>query len=183
MQAANVKRAKALPLFHPDFPDIAVPGVVTVIVVPDSTQMPPTPSEATLRTVCDFLDQRRLLTTEVYLSRPTYKHVEVAGRVIAAPTADLAEVKFAVQQTLLDYFHPLAGGEDGQGWPFGGGVYYSRVYQRIFSVPGVDRIEQLTISVDGVDWERCTDVAVETGVLVYSTEHNRLEVNYDLAQQ
>jgi predicted phage baseplate assembly protein len=35
-EAANVKRAKALPLYHPNFPDTQIPGVVSVIIVPDS---------------------------------------------------------------------------------------------------------------------------------------------------
>jgi len=64
-QAANVKRAKALPLFHPDFPGARIPGVVSVIVVPDADVPNPTPSEGTLRTVCAYLDERRLITTEL----------------------------------------------------------------------------------------------------------------------
>ena len=46
------RRAKALPLHHPDFPGVAVPGAVTVIVVPDVDGAAPRPSEGTLRTVC-----------------------------------------------------------------------------------------------------------------------------------
>src|SRR5262249_9468648 len=67
MQAATIKRAKALPLYHPDFPGIKVPGVITVIVVPDGDGPAPVPSEGTLRTVCAYLDQRRLLTAELYV--------------------------------------------------------------------------------------------------------------------
>ena len=42
-EAANIARARALPLRHPDFPDVAVPGVVTVVVVPDSEDPEPRP--------------------------------------------------------------------------------------------------------------------------------------------
>jgi predicted phage baseplate assembly protein len=56
MEAANIKRAKALPLFHPQFPGVKVPGVVTVIVVTDSPEDQPLPSEGTLRTVCAYLN-------------------------------------------------------------------------------------------------------------------------------
>ena len=140
MQAATIKRAKALPLFHPDFPGVKVPGVVTVIVVPDGDGPAPTPSEGTLRTVCAYLDQRRLLTTELYVIKPTYQRVEIHADVIVDDNADLAEVKTGVEQTIKDYFHPLKGGEDGQGWPFGGTIYYSRVNQRVFTVPGVQSI-------------------------------------------
>ena len=84
LQAANIKRAKALPLFHPSFPDVksGVPGVITVIVVPDADKKTPmpTPSEGTLRTVCAYLDQRRLLTTELYVIKPVYQRVEIEER-------------------------------------------------------------------------------------------------------
>ena len=177
MQAANIKRAKALPLFHPSFPGVKVPGVVTVIVVPDGDGPKPTPSDGTLRTVCAYLDQRRLLTTELYVIKPTYQHVEVRAEVIVDDDADLAEVKEAIEETLLTYFDPLKGGEDGQGWPFGGTIFYSRVYQRVFTVKGVASIKRLVIVLDGNEALECTDVAIKESALLYSTGHE-VEVEY-----
>ena len=177
MQSANVRRAKALPLFHPDFPGVKVPGAVTVIVVPDADVPNPMPSEGTLRTVCAYLDQRRLLTTELYVIKPTYQQIEVQGEVIVNGNADLAEVNERIEKTLLDYFHPLKGGEDGLGWPFGGTIFYSRVYQRVFTVPGVQSIQRLVIVLDGEQQEECRDVPIQEDALVYSTQHN-VQVRY-----
>lgn len=177
MQAANVRRAKALPLFHPDFPGVKVPGVVTVIVVPDADIPNPIPSEGTLRTVCAYLDQRRLLTTELYVIKPSYQQIEIQGEVIVNGNADLAEVNERIEKTLLDYFHPLKGGEDGLGWPFGGTIFYSRVYQRAFTVPGVQSIQRLVIVLDGEQQEECRDVPIQEDALVYSTQHN-VQVQY-----
>jgi predicted phage baseplate assembly protein len=181
LEAANIKRAKALSLYHPNFPDVKVPGVVTVIVVPDSSEPNPMPSEGTLRTVCAYLDRRRLLTTELYVVKPIYRRVEIRVGAIAEDNADLAEVKEGIEQTLLDYFHPLKGGEDNLGWPFGGDIYYSRAYQRVFTVAGVQRIEHLFIVVDGEEAPECRDVPIPDGVLVYSTEHE-VQVNYAFDQ-
>jgi predicted phage baseplate assembly protein len=177
MQAANIKRAKALPLFHPDFPGVKVPGVVTIIVVPDGDGPHPTPSEGTLRTVCAYLDQRRLLTTEVYVIRPTYQQVEIRAEVIVKDDADLAEVHEGIEKSLLTYFHPLTGGEDGQGWLFGGTIFYSRVYQRVFTITGVQSIQRLAILLDGEEAPACTDVSIKAGALVYSMEHH-VQVQY-----
>ncbi len=180
MQAGNVKRAKALPLFHPDFPGVKVPGVVTVIVVPDADVPNPIPSDGTLRTVCAYLDQRRQLTTELYVIGPTYQRVEIQGELIVKGTADLAEVDAQIEKTLLDYFHPLRGGEDGLGWPFGGTIYYSRVYQRVFTVSGVQSIERLVILLDGEETPVCSDVAIQESALLYSTQHNvQLRYSFD----
>ena len=180
-QAANVRRAKALPLFHPDFPGTRIPGVVSVIVVPDADSPNPMPSEGMLRTVCAYLDARRLLTTELFVLKPAYQHIVVRGEVVVADDADLAAVAEAINGTLVDYFHPLRGGEDGQGWPFGGTVRYSRVYQRVFAVPGVASIEQIVIALDGEEFPACTDVPIAVNGLLYSTAHE-VAVHYSFEE-
>jgi predicted phage baseplate assembly protein len=177
MQAGNVARARAFPLFHPDFPGVQIPGVITVVIVPDSASPAPMPSDGLLRTVCAYLDQRRLLTTEVYVVPPTYQKVSVAVDVIASDTADLAQVKRDISSSLLDYLHPLRGGEDGQGWPFGGTIYFSRIFQRVLSVAGVDTVERVVITLDGLEQPECKDVPIENGALVYSLSHD-VSVNY-----
>lgn len=176
-EAADIQRAKALPLYHPRFPEIEVPGVMTVIVIPDSDAPNPTPGEGTLRTVCAYLNQRRLLTTELYVIGPTYRLVKVHASVIADNDADRGDVREAVEARLRAYFHPLTGGETEDGWPFGGNIYYSLVYRAVISIPGVNRIESLEIMVDGESFGECQDVPIERGLLVYSTEHD-IQVNY-----
>jgi predicted phage baseplate assembly protein len=177
MQAATIQRAKALPLFHPGFPGVKVPGVVTVIVVPDGDGPSPVPSEGTLRTVCAYLEQRRLLTTELYVISPQYQCVEIHAEIVANDNADLAEVKKGVEQTLKEYFHPLKGGEDGHGWPFGGTIYYSRVSHRVFTVPGVQSITTLTIFLDGNEQPFCKDVDINEAGLLCSSDP-QIEVGY-----
>lgn len=171
-QAANVRRAKALPLFHPSFPEVKVPGVVTVVVVPDSDAPNPMPSEGTRRSVCAYLNQRRLLTTEIVVAPPTYQRVEVAVDLIAVDNADLAVVTREVEQALVKYFHPLDGGENNEGWPFGGTIYFSRVYQRVFTVNGVRSIERLVITLDDEEARECANVPIRESALLYSTGHD-----------
>jgi predicted phage baseplate assembly protein len=177
MEASSIKRAKALPLYHPDFPGVKVPGVVTIIVVPDGDGPSPTPSEGTLRSVCAYLDQRRLLTTELYVVKPTYQRVQIRAEIIVNDDADLAEVQENLEQSLLDYFHPLKGGEDGLGWPFGGTIYFSRVNQRCFTIPGVQSVATLLIVLDGEEMPACTDVIINEAGLLFATEH-QIQVSY-----
>jgi predicted phage baseplate assembly protein len=177
MEASSIKRAKALPLYHPDFPGVRVPGVVTIIVVPDGDGPSPTPSEGTLRAVCAYLDQRRLLTTELYVVKPTYQRVQIRADIVAGDDADLGEVQQQIEQSLLDYFHPLKGGEDGLGWPFGGTIYYSRINQRCFTIPGVASVTSLVIVLDGEEIPPCTDVTINEAGLLFATEH-QIDVSY-----
>ena len=171
LQVANVRRAKALPLHHPEFPETPVPGVMTVIVVPDHEDPAPKPSEGTLRAVCAYLNQRRLLTTEVYIAKPDYVQIEIRMEVIAKNSADLAEVQNQIVNVLNGFLHPLTGGVQGIGWPFGRDVFYSEVFQQVFVVPGVERIARLVIVRDGEEFPECTDVSIPEGALVFSTNH------------
>ncbi len=63
------------------------------------------------------------------------------------------------------------GGDDGTGWPFGGTIYFSRVYQQINDLPGVDRIEQVLITLDKTQYPVCQDVSIKPAALLYSTGH------------
>jgi predicted phage baseplate assembly protein len=173
-QAGNVKRAKALPLTHPMFPGVKVPGAVTLIIVPDSTAPNPQPSDGLLRTVCEYLESRRLLTTELFVVGPRYVSVAVEATVVTTDSANPAEVKAAVEQALSGYLHPLTGGDDGAGWPFGGPVRYSKVLQRVFDIDGVDSVPSLVLIVNGERRPECRDVPLEPiapHALAFAAEH------------
>jgi predicted phage baseplate assembly protein len=176
---ARVRRAKALPLTHPRFPEAQVPGVVTVLVVPDTDAPNPLPNETTLRAVCAWLDRHRLLTTEVHVAPPHYRKLTIEADVAVEATADLGEVKQAVEDRLTRYFHPLHGGEDGLGWGFGDDVYFSDVARVVLSTPGVDRIRDnnLFIWLDADRFGPCEDVAMRDLDLLY-TEGHQIDVSY-----
>ena len=167
---ANVIRAHALPLFHPNFPNGQVPGVVTVVVVPNSNAPNPTPNQTTLQAVCSYLDAHRLLTTEVFVIGPTYRKIKVQAGLVVSPGSDLATVQNAALAALNNFFSPLTGGSDGTGWPFGGEVFYSDVYRLLIEIDGVQRVntDQLILIVDNLRQPLCHDVAINPGELLYN---------------
>jgi predicted phage baseplate assembly protein len=175
----RIRRAHALGLAHPDFPDVPIPGVVTVVVVPDVDAPNPLPSEATLQTVCHHLDQHRLLTTETYVVGPTYRLVRIEASVRVRASADLGTVRRAVEDALTSSLHPLEGGEDGQGWPLGETIFHSLVMGTVLGAePGVARVDELWIWLDGVRQPFCRDVAIGPRVLPYSDGHD-IRVSYE----
>ena len=183
---ARIRRARALPLRHPELEPIRpssqssaatlipVPGVITVLVVPEvlKDDLKPVPSADTLKLVGEWLNQHRLITTELYVAAPKYKEIEIEARVIAKPTANSGQVAEALQKMLLAYFHPLTGGV-GTGWEFGGTVYFSEVYRRILDTEGVARLEAGAVStyVDGQRQPSCSDVLLDSDELVFSKKH------------
>ena len=164
-QAGSISRAKALASTNPNFPGQTVPGAVTVIVVPDAAGPTPTPSAGLLRTVCAYLDQRRLIGTELYVAAPTYLPVSVTLDVLAQPDADTETVETAVEAAISNFLSPLTGGADGQGWPFGGTIYFVDVL-RAALVADVIRVANLIITLQDVAAPACTDVPIALGALL-----------------
>lgn len=80
------------------------------MVVPQSSDAKPIPSEVTRRLVCQHLDERRLITTQLRVAGPLYHDIDVDVDLVVMSSADLKTVKNAVAQRLADYFHPLRGG-------------------------------------------------------------------------
>jgi predicted phage baseplate assembly protein len=179
---ANVRRAVALPLYHPNFPDGQIPGVVTVVVVPNSLDPMPLPNQTTLKAVCAYLDQHRLLTSEVYVAGPIYRKVKISVQIVVDPGMDLATVKNQVQAALQTFLNPLTGGADQTGWAFGETIFYSDVYRQIFTIDGVQRIQdnQLLIYLDDQLQVFCRDVPINPGELLYSDpQGHQIEVSYN----
>jgi Baseplate J-like protein len=175
----RVRRAHALPLFHPQFPDTPIPGAITVIIIPESKSPKPIPSEGTMQTVCAYLNRHRLLTTEVFIAPPKYVQVKVEATVLARPSANPAAVKTHIEMVLNTYLHPLTGGEDGLGWPLGGEVIHSEVFRRVLSVDGVQRIDELRIVIDGDRLLPCTDAPIPKNFLVFSDGHD-IDVTFSI---
>jgi hypothetical protein len=162
---------------------VQVPGVVSVVVVPNVPGNAPTPTPVTLRAVCAYLDPRRLLTTELYVVPPRYRTITITAHLIADDAADLATVQETASATIERYFDPLTGGEDssatvaGSGWPFGGGIYYSQVIRRLL-VGGVKRVASLTMQLDDQVADPCGDLAIDPDELLINGDH-QIQVDYD----
>lgn len=185
---ARIQRATAIPLQRPQTqvvraPDGAVitatpaPGVVTVIVVPDGPDPKmPVANDQTTAAVAAYLDQWRLVTTELCVTTPVYRQVEIQANVTIEPGS--GGVQTALKNALLAFYNPLTGGQQGKGWDFGGTIYVSDAYRQILDVEGVLRIEgSIDIYVDNQLQPADTDIALQPFELVYSRNHT-LNVSY-----
>jgi predicted phage baseplate assembly protein len=108
-QVGEVAKSRALPLRHPDHPGVEVPGAITVVIVPDADieDPNPKPSADLLRRVCSYLDERRLLATELYVKGPEYQSIKVEARVAAQPNAAFDDVNRRVIAAINEYLDPL----------------------------------------------------------------------------
>lgn len=138
------------------------PATVRVLVVPDVANIGPArsgvdngvasvdqleyaqlePSFETLQRVRDYLDERRVIGVRVVIERPSYQGVTVISRLRARRKSSPVEVERAALTALHRYYHPVTGGPEGTGWPFGRPVQAGEVHAVLQRVPGVDFVEE-----------------------------------------
>ena len=169
---AAVRRAHALS-GHPAYPGVRLTGVVGVLVVPaERGAGPPTPDSDLLGTVARHLARAVApLGVEVVAAAARFHRVRVEARVLLDPAADVGPTVEHVLATLDAYLHPLTGGEDATGWPFGAAVRHSELLRRVVSVDGVRAVPRLVIVVDGEPADDCADVAIPEHALVWPDGH------------
>lgn len=149
----SVRRARCIQPREVGTEGDPLPGVVRVVLVPTlsaSTGRTVMPEDLSLSRdfidqVKSYLDERRLLTALLVVSEPEYRWVSVEARVKALEGADAQEVRQAVESRLYDFIHPVHGGVDGEGWPFGRGIFVSELYSQIQPVHGVEYVEEVSL--------------------------------------
>lgn len=171
-EAGRVARATAIPLAHPDHPGVEVPGTVTVVIVPDSEEMPPAPSPDLIRSVCEHLEQYRLITTEVFVRGPEYLAVTVRARVEIQPYKAFGQVIGQVRAALVRYLSPL------NGWGFGQDLHPNSLYAVILGVDGVVTVPGLELLVDNQPHPLDKRVRVPAWGLLFATDPDIKPVPY-----
>jgi hypothetical protein len=110
---------------------------------------------------------------------PQYTPVAVQASVQACAGVDTADLQTRIVAALQRFFHPLLGGQDGAGWPFGRDVYRSEVLQVIDETPGVDYVRAMAfIGADGAP--QCGNVCIGPLGLVAAATHQIEVLRYDV---
>ncbi len=147
--AVQVGRAQVLPRHKPHERVDGVPGVVTLIVLPAYDPMQPdqpTPDKEMLRRVCAWLEPRRLVTTELYVTPPQY--VRLSCSVAVEPDAGAGEetLRRHIELALRQHLAPLPPyGPDGKGWPFGRDVRDRDIEAATLRVQGVRLVNEVRV--------------------------------------
>jgi hypothetical protein len=158
-----VGRAECLPLFHRRQPFVEAAGVVTVVVWPSTDPLhpdAPVPDRGVLKSVCEFLDARRLVTTELYVVPPEYVGVAVSVSFEPKPGASPDAVRRWVEQVIRQYLSPMPPyGPEGEGWPLGRTVRAAELEAAALQVEGVlylNGVSVARLSEDGTSWVQGT---------------------------
>lgn len=128
------------------------PGAVRLMVIPSVPNYQGFISPQSLRLpqnlqdrVKTYLDERRLLGTDLDVLEPEYHWIQTEVRLRASRHYDPDQVGKDVLLALLSFINPLMGSDDGQGWPFGKTLFANDVIRRLLDVPGVDFIRSVRV--------------------------------------
>jgi hypothetical protein len=127
----------------------------------------PLPDKLFIRTICNHLESRRLVTTEVFLRGPTYKAIWISAgiNVIAGKSTSIAEVREAVKKEIYRFLSPLPSGNQTagagsepypftyypEGWPLRNPVVAKELVAVISRVEGVSLVNDVFLAEDGND--------------------------------
>jgi predicted phage baseplate assembly protein len=103
------------------------------------------PSDDLLKTVAEYLEDRRIVGTRVAIESAAYVPISIVARMRAKPRYDVRKLEKAALEALYTYFHPVRGGPDGTGWPFGRTVAPGEAYSVLNRVPGVEAVEDVRL--------------------------------------
>jgi predicted phage baseplate assembly protein len=159
-----VGRVELLPQFKPQTRHSGIPGVVTVMALPDRALGPPPSPRADrpfLEAVHAWLDARRPLATELYVIGCEYVPLSIGVAVDVSADAPPDTTLQAVKDALRRVLWPLAGGGfHGDGWPLGRAVSNRELAVEVARVQGVTEVAGVNLfrrNLSSGEWEPIDD--------------------------
>jgi hypothetical protein len=159
-------------------------GEVIVVVVPkpatSSIKLKEKlfPTSELIRRVKEYLDPRKLVGTKIRIESPVYKSITINLRIVFKKSlGEIQILKERVELALFKFFHPVYGGPEGKGWPFGMSVGKNTVFTILEKIEGISFIEDIKI----VDNDLNADVekiVMEEDNLVFIDSINITEREY-----
>jgi uncharacterized phage protein gp47/JayE len=136
------------------------PGWVTLLVIPRERRARPTPSLELRQRVREAVSERAPATlvghdaNRIIVRGPDYAELSVETTVETRGVESVTNLKNAVEGALSDFFHPLTGNRDGEGWSFGTAPRLSRLATLVESTAGVDRVRDISMTIEAGGEER-----------------------------
>jgi hypothetical protein len=190
-------RVDVLPAYNPSLAPSApgdAPGAVTLMALPKRDPVhpdAPEPDRPFIDAICGFIDQRRLVTTEVFVCGANYRQIWLSAGIDVLPGLATSDVVEAVRQELTRFLAPVdptlppwyvadPPGVDApyvhpeRGWPLGKPIVALELIAVASRVAGVDYVRSLylaegtaaaveRIDLNGLDLPRVLGIKVVPG--------------------
>ncbi len=133
-------------------PDRRLRGAIRLVLVPKAdTEARESgrrlvPSSEMLRYVKRYLDERRLVGTILNVEKPRYQDVSLKVVLLRRTIGTSDRLRDDIEHSLRRFLHPLTGGRDGVGWPFGRAVLKTDLIHLVEEVQGVEGVDSIEMS-------------------------------------
>jgi hypothetical protein len=163
-----IGRVEVLPAAHPDVAPLSIgsaPGAVTLMAIPRRDPVhgdAPRADRPFLTALCNYLDPRRLVTTELVLRGPDYVGIWISIGIEVAGGLSLAEVADGVKKGIRRYLSPLPAPEVPmpqlpmlygpdidpalRGWPLARAVHSRAILAEAARAPGVVEVADVLLA-------------------------------------
>jgi predicted phage baseplate assembly protein len=135
------------------------------------------PPDSMLQRISESLDQQRLVGTRLLVQPPQYVGLTAVVRLSARAHFDPGQVHTEVLRAIYGLYHPLHGGPDGTGWPFGRSALEHEVHAALARIAGVDMSREVRVQLFPADpgtgrrGAELTRLDVAESALIFSYEH------------
>ena len=133
------------------------------------------PSEDTLARITARLDESRVVGARVLVEPPSYRGITIVAKLRARPRVNPTRLQAEAIEALYRYFHPISGGPEGGGWPFGRPVQVGEVYSVLQGLRGTEIVEDVRLfgadPISGQRGQATQRLDLEPHALVFSYEH------------
>lgn len=123
--------------------------------MPDRTDEAPLPESGLIDTVERYLKERALVTIRsdrIEVTGPRYEKIDVYVKVTLKLSAESVNTRDKITEELRTFLHPLKGGQHGEGWDFGDGIFISEVAAVVESIEGIDYITDIKLEKYLFNW-------------------------------
>jgi predicted phage baseplate assembly protein len=167
-EVKGVAAATAIPFAHPQFPELRVPGAISVVILPEGDLLPdgspPRLVAGLIDAVGRYLEQRRTVGTELWIAEPDYIELSVQALVEAEPSRSMDTVARDVEQALKNAFDPRQAA-------FGRDQPLTAVYPVILDVEGVRSVRTLVVTVEGTERDLKDTIVIPPDGLIAGRDH------------
>ncbi len=177
-EASNkVARVKILPNFNVEGKHI--PGTITIVIVPQSTDIKPMPTPELRHIVERYVKERCSNLAKLNVIQPSYVVVKISAIIVTGKIDAIPVIEQKAKSQIVDFLHPLYGGLEGKGWDFGAVPCISDIFPLFERIDNVDHVSKLTIQLYDESNSKLTEITrtsdnfkLPADTLLHSGEHD-----------
>jgi predicted phage baseplate assembly protein len=129
-------------------------GTIKLLLVPDTVHVDdaiPLPelllSERARVEIMAYLNERRMVTSELLIDTPDYRFVSVEVDVAPRRRVPREALLGRIERALYHFINPVHGGPENAGWPWERNLFQSEVTALIHNIEGVEYVEAVRLFV------------------------------------